>query len=55
METELFAPVVLYNKTCAGSATCWALATLQDDVAVLIYDNSTRDYGNRAWCEGKGW
>ena len=55
METELFALVVLYNKTCAGSATCRALATLQDDVAVLIYDNSTRDYGNRAWCEGKGW
>ena len=55
METELFALVVLYNKTCAGSATCRALATLQDDVAVLIYDNSTRDYGNRAWCAGKGW
>ena len=54
MNAKYFALVVLYNKTCADSAACRALANLSE-VSVLLYDNSTRDYGNRAWCEGKGW
>lgn len=54
MNTKFFALVVLYNKTCADSATCRALVD-QTNVSALIYDNSTRDYGNRSWCEERGW
>lgn len=50
------AVVVVYNAACPDSPTCQALETLADpDVSVLIYDNSTADYGNRAYCESRGW
>ena len=50
------AVVVLYNRACADSPTCCALAKLADpDVSVLIYDNSTSDYGNREACVRNGW
>ena len=48
------AAVVVYNTACQDSPTCRALQKLSD-VTVLIYDNSTRDYGNRAFCEAAGW
>lgn len=48
------AAVVIYNTTCQDSPTCRALEKLSD-VTVLIYDNSTRDFGNRAYCEQAGW
>lgn len=49
-----FAAVVVYNKACQDSPTCRALADITG-VHVLIYDNSTRDFGNKAYCEEKGW
>lgn len=50
------AAVVVYNMACPDSPTCQALEALADkDISVLIYDNSTADYGNRAYCENKGW
>ena len=50
------AAVVVYNKSCADSPTCQALKNIGDATAsVLIYDNSTADYGNRAYCEENGW
>lgn len=49
-----FAAVVVYNKACENSPTCKALAGISG-VTVLIYDNSTKDFGNRAYCEEKGW
>ena len=50
------AAVVVYNMACPDSPTCQALKALADpDVSVLIYDNSTADYGNRAYCENLGW
>lgn len=48
------AAVVVYNTACQDSPTCRALQKLSD-VTVLIYDNSTRDFGNRAFCESAGW
>ena len=48
------AAVVIYNTTCQQSPTCRALEKLSD-VTVLIYDNSTRDFGNREFCEKAGW
>jgi len=50
------AAVVVYNVACSDSPTCQALKALADaDISVLIYDNSTADYGNRAYCESLGW
>ena len=50
------AAVVVYNMRCPDSPTCQALEALADkDISVLIYDNSTADYGNRAYCEKMGW
>ncbi len=48
--------VVIYNKSCADSDTCRALQ-LQTckDLPVYIFDNSTRDYGNRDYCRQHGW
>ena len=50
---DIFAAVVIYNRSCADSETCRALAGCR--VPVLIYDNSTRDMGNEAQCREKGW
>ena len=50
------AAVVVYNVFCGDSPTCQALKALTDlPVSVLIYDNSTANYGNRAYCEETGW
>ena len=49
-----FAAVVVYNKACQDSPTCRALAGISG-VNVLIYDNSTRDFGNRSYCDQMGW
>lgn len=50
------AAVVVYNVFCGDSPTCNALKELKDPfLTVLIYDNSTADYGNRAYCEEMGW
>ena len=48
------AAVVIYNTACQDSPTCRGLQKLSD-VTVLIYDNSTRNFGNRAFCESAGW
>lgn len=48
------AAVVIYNTACQDSPTCRALEKLSD-ITVLIYDNSTRDFANRAYCEKAGW
>ena len=48
------AAVVTYNTACQQSPTCRALEKL-DHITVLIYDNSTRDFGNREYCEKAGW
>lgn len=55
MARSASAIVVLYNTSCSESPTCRALQQLNPPVQVLIYDNSTRDMGNRAQCEALGW
>ena len=50
------AAVVVYNTTCADSITCQKLAEMaRPGLQVLIYDNSTCDYGNREYCRERGW
>ncbi len=52
----LYPLVVVYNKSCADSPTCRALLNQsRKPQSVLIFDNSTRDFGNRAFCEKQGW
>lgn len=55
MEREIGAIVVLYNVTCRDSSTCQALQGLENPVPVIVYDNSTRDMGNRQACRELGW
>ncbi len=55
MARSIAAVVVLYNTACSDSPTCKALEQTSLPVQVLIYDNSTRDMGNRAQCEALGW
>lgn len=46
--------VVVYNKNCADSQTCKTLANTKD-VNIIILDNSTEDYDNKAYCEALDW
>lgn len=53
---KIYAVVVIYNINCAGSPTCQALRRMDDpELTVLIYDNSTRDFGNLVDCQELGW
>lgn len=53
---SIAAAVVTYNTRCEDSPTCRALAELpEENIKVLIYDNSTKEMGNRGYCEEKGW
>ena len=56
-DAKLAAAVVVYNMACADSPTCRCLERLSkdEDVLVLICDNSTSDFGNEAFCREKGW
>lgn len=50
------AAVVVYNVACGDSITCRNLAEMnRHGLQVLIYDNSTRDFGNEAYCREQGW
>jgi GT2 family glycosyltransferase len=50
------AAVVVYNTKCEDSPTCKALKELDvNNIKVIIYDNSTSDYGNCDYCEKQGW
>lgn len=53
---HLSAIVVVYNKNCGDSSTCKALQKIHDDsISVIIYDNSTKDFGNAEYCKRLGW
>ena len=49
--------VVVYNMFCGDSPTCRALeqTAQNDDILVVIYDNSTRPFGNEEYCAQRGW
>lgn len=55
-KTPLAAIVVVYNRTCAQSLTCQRLLSLGEHMPrVIVFDNSTRDFGNREFCRETGW
>lgn len=48
--------VVVYNTYCGESPTCIALEKLcNNNINVLIYDNSITDYNNSEYCKQHGW
>ena len=47
----VWAIVVLYNKAVTDSLTLKTLAPYTSRLNVIVYDNSTRDIGNKAACE----
>ena len=56
MSISMTAAVVIYNTACQDSATCQALAAIsRQDLTVLIFDNSTTDYGVKQYCSRMGW
>ena len=52
----LYALVVTYNISCVDSQTCQGLSALdQENLHIIVFDNSVSDYGNRSYCQKKGW
>ena len=51
----IFALVVVYNKTCGDSEACRMLLRADPPVRAVVFDNSERDFGNREWCDTRGW
>ena len=53
---DFAAIIVVYNQACSQSLTCRQLSALTETAPqIVIYDNSTRDFGNREFCEKAGW
>lgn len=56
IKQPLSAVVVIYNICCRDSKTCRILEKLAiPNLRVLIYDNSTKELGNREYCRQTGW
>ena len=52
----LYALVVTYNISCVDSQTCQGLSALdQENLHIIVFDNSVSDYGNQSYCQKKGW
>lgn len=52
---NITAVIVVYNQSCAQSITCRRLAEMDMPLQVIVFDNSTRNFGNRAYCDERGW
>lgn len=46
----IYALVVVYNKSCADSNSIKDIQKIAPDISVIIYDNSTKNYGNEEFC-----
>ena len=53
----IYAAIVLYNKNCADSVTIQSLQkwSTQKTIRVVIFDNSTSDFGNERFCTEHGY
>ena len=51
---NIYAIVVIYNKSCNDSLTCRGLKNINEP-KVIIVDNSTADYHNKELAEMAGW
>ena len=54
MNNSIVATIVIYNKSIENSITCKNILSFNEDsIEILIVDNSTSNYGNKAYCEKK--
>lgn len=54
MNNSIVATIVIYNKSIENSITCKNILSFNEDlIEILIVDNSTSNYGNKAYCENK--
>ncbi|MBQ6350768.1 MAG: glycosyltransferase [Methanobrevibacter sp.] len=52
---KVIAIVVIYNKKCSESVSLDGLRQYGNDIEVAVFDNSTKDYGNRKYCDKNGY
>jgi len=53
---KITAIIVVYNQRCADSVTCRNLLAMGTEApGVIIFDNSTADFGNREYCRENNW
>lgn len=50
----LYALVVVYNKKCQDSPSLVRLLQENKNINIIVYDNSSIDYGNKNFCEKHG-
>lgn len=50
----LYALVVVYNRDIRDSVSFRRLSEHQDELRLMVFDNSEKDMGNRAHCEAAG-
>lgn len=50
----IYALVVIYNKACEISETLKSLYKWKNDIQIIVFDNSTKDNENEAYCEREG-
>lgn len=47
----LYALVVIYNKNCNESLSLQSLIKYKNKIKIIVYDNSTKNYNNKAFCD----
>jgi len=53
---KITAIIVVYNQRCSDSVTCRNLLAMGANAPdVIIFENSTSDFGNREYCRENGW
>lgn len=50
----LNALIVIYNKPCIESTTFKFISNYSKKINIIVFDNSTIDYGNKEYCEANG-
>lgn len=50
----LNALIVIYNKSCIESTTFKFISNYSKKINIIVFDNSTIDYGNKEYCEANG-
>lgn len=52
---RIVAVVVVYNKKCSESISLKGLDKYGSDIDVVVFDNSTTDFGNEQYCRNRGY
>lgn len=49
----IYALVVVYNKKCQESETLKSVLPWKEHLQIVVFDNSTKDFQNKNYCEGE--